>query len=219
MTENIYAHWAKVDVWLLQDAITLFADYSAICEKVKDPHKFYLLKNSLYSSYENELRKSLREAKHTVYEAHYMEYDNPDTEQVLDLTCSYEKSKNLIMWADGKGYDLPDEFKAIVGHIEKSKSETVKPNEGPLTADERRRFGQLKLQKEKMDMTIRAAVKAATYYGSMNKEDKFDKYMLFDKLAEWGYVGITDASIEIIYQELPPDHKRGPGEKKTNDKR
>lgn len=92
-------------------------------------------------------------------------------------------------------------------------------NDDSLSLTERRSYGMLKLQKDDMEKSLRAAVAIAMHYEKLEDGVKFDKDALLEKLRELGYGKISNTNINIIYQALPPDHKRKPGEKKSNDKK
>jgi hypothetical protein len=130
----------------------------------------------------------------------------------------YCPKETLELTAAGTGPDVTAE-KMVTTPAPVEPDKIMEPNlSSVLTSDERRRYGQLKLQKDTMDLTIKAAVEAGIYYATLKDGDIFDKDELFKKISDWKYSSISDDSIELIYKALPPKHKRKPGEKKSNDK-
>ena len=94
----------------------------------------------------------------------------------------------LISWAMGKRFDVPDELKSLGAC-----GTTAEPQD--LTGEERRALGNLRMQKEKWDASIRAAVHGALF--CQNK--RITRDALKDELFQFR---IPDTSFEIIWKAL-----------------
>ena len=132
-----------------------------------------------------------------------------DLRDVDTLRKVNQELKSLLESADGR------EMASKPVQEEPRDEYSGENKELPLSTSERRNYHLLKLQKDKMDMALQAAVKAGLHYAKLKDEDKIDKDILYSLIGEWKFGEITKASIEKIYQSLPEKHKRGPGEKKT----
>jgi hypothetical protein len=227
MLEAYHGNWYRLKKWTLKNAIRLFAEYDVFSRGVYDPEEF-----------DRQLGDTVRlYSKWVTWDVHnnklMLDVCVDDPECILwegsmpcgvdvDFNRSYVDAESFLKWAKSKGISAPEPPESCEQILGSDSNHGLNvefcSNDGPLTSGERRKYGLLKLQKDTMDKTIEAAVCAAIYYAKLKEGDIFDKDLLYNKLTECGYGNITDASIDIIYKTLPPDHKRKPGEKKTASK-
>lgn len=234
MADNVYVHWAKMKQWSLHDAISLLADYEVMQLGIAESRHFYTLRESIYKRHAGSFRRFFKNNVNLLTKVSYLEnaYDSEEycenDKPSIDFKTSFANSSDIIKWAVSSGVKVPKEF-VVVTSDQTTDDETLaeaissksacdqnsENDDSPLISDERRKYNLLKLQKETMDMAIMAAVKLGLYYASLKEGDIFDKDILYEKIREWKLGAVTKDSIELIYQSLPPKHKRKPGEKKT----
>lgn len=234
MADSLYAHWAKLKQWSLHDAISIFADYEVMHAGIVDAHYFYTLRDSIYKRQAGSFRRFFRENPDKLTKVAYLEetWDSEEDQEAdnpsIDFKASFAKSADIINWAVISGLKVPNEFVMLNNEqpaddeeltddisAESATDQDVENVDSPLTPDERRKYNQLKLLKDTMNMSIMAAVHSGLFYATLKDGEIFDKGILYEKLREWKFGAITKKSIDLIYQSLPPTHKRKPGEKKT----
>jgi hypothetical protein len=129
---------------------------------------------------------------------------------------------DVIGWALKAGIPIPDDFYAKVfpGKVTDAKAITRpdKANEqlGPeaLTAKERRELGQLRIEKQKWNESISAAVAAGFHFASLPKGTKVKKDEVIDFIYNAGHKDLPLSTIDKIRDALPEELKHPGGRTK-----
>jgi hypothetical protein len=223
-----YSLYELVDTWRLNDALDIIINYSKWLASDRGDSEDVTKDNikKLCDTFDDgtyDFADDVKYCRKVLYidEYGYAVYDhylNDEPIEVIDYQETIVNKARFLVWASRKRVPLPDVIVSIIkGSSIKnvvSDGKTKQDETEQFTPNERRKYGLLKLQKDTMDMAIRAAVEIGLFYASLKDGDRFDRESLFNKLTELRLASIPDDSIDLIYQSLPPTHKRKPGEKK-----
>ncbi len=129
---------------------------------------------------------------------------------------------DVVGWARKAEIPIPDDFYAKVfpGKVTKTKAK-IKPAKAheqlspeTLTAKERRELGQLRIEKQKWNESISAAVAAGFHFANWPDGKTFTKDQLERFIREAGYKSLPDSTVAKIRSALPDEMKNRGGRTK-----